>query len=124
MGSAPWPAQFYNLPPSWVHQPPPCCESSPPPLPVSAPPTGLDECFFFISLVVGLPYIQFDFLSVLVVVFLLIVVVLLLVVGGGTLCLPMPPSWPNAPKFLISTNPSDFYSLPSLFLSLSYPSRA
>ena len=25
-------------------------------LPVSAPPTGLDECFFFISLVVGLPY--------------------------------------------------------------------
>ena len=30
-------------------------ESSPPPLPISAPPTGLDECFFFISLVVGLP---------------------------------------------------------------------
>ena len=28
----------------------------PPWLPVSAPPTGLDECFFFISLVVGLPY--------------------------------------------------------------------
>ena len=25
-------------------------------LPVSAPPTGLDECFFFISLVIGLPY--------------------------------------------------------------------
>ena len=25
-------------------------------LPVSAPPTGLDECFFFNSLVVGLPY--------------------------------------------------------------------
>ena len=25
-------------------------------LPVSAPPTSLDECFFFISLVVGLPY--------------------------------------------------------------------
>ena len=24
-------------------------------VPVSAPPTGLDECFFFISLVVGLP---------------------------------------------------------------------
>ena len=31
-------------------------ESSPPQLPVSAPPTGLDECFFFISLVVRLPY--------------------------------------------------------------------
>ena len=26
------------------------------PLPISAPPTNLDECFFFISLVVGLPY--------------------------------------------------------------------
>ena len=25
-------------------------------LPISAPPTGLGECFFFISLVVGLPY--------------------------------------------------------------------
>ena len=25
-------------------------------VPVSAPPTGLDECVFFISLVVGLPY--------------------------------------------------------------------
>ena len=38
------------------HQPPPCCESSLPWLPVSAPPTSLDECFFFISLVVRLPY--------------------------------------------------------------------
>ena len=36
-------------------QPLPYCESSPPRLPISAPPTGLDECFFFISLVVGLP---------------------------------------------------------------------
>ena len=27
------------------------CESSPPRLPISTPPTGLDECFFFISLV-------------------------------------------------------------------------
>ena len=25
-------------------------------LPISAPPTGLDECFLFISLVVGLPH--------------------------------------------------------------------
>ena len=31
-------------------------------LPISAPPSGLDERFFFISLVVGLP-IQFNFLS-------------------------------------------------------------
>ena len=37
-------------------QPLPCRESSLPWLPVSAPPTGLDECFFFIPLVVGLPY--------------------------------------------------------------------
>ena len=46
--AAAWPAPFHN--------PPPCLESSPPPLPVSTPPTGLDECFFFISLVVRLPY--------------------------------------------------------------------
>ena len=46
--AAAWPALFHN--------PPPHRESSPPQLPVSAPPTGLNECFFFISLVVGLPY--------------------------------------------------------------------
>ena len=36
----------------------PCLARSPlrPLLPISAPPAGLDECFFFISLVVGLPY--------------------------------------------------------------------
>ena len=49
------PALFYYLPPHWVRQPPPCRESSPPRLPVSTPPTGLGECFFSISLVVGLP---------------------------------------------------------------------
>ena len=54
--AAAWPAPFHNLPPRWVCQPPPCRASSPPWLPVSAPPTGLDECFFFISLVVRLPY--------------------------------------------------------------------
>ena len=52
------------------------------PLPISAPPTGLDECFFFNSLVVGLPYslifCQFWLLFV-----LKFVVVLLLVVPGG-----------------------------------------
>ena len=32
-------------------------------LPVSTPPTSLDECFFFNSLVVGLPYIQFSVCS-------------------------------------------------------------
>ena len=39
-----------------VLQLPPCHESSLFRLPVSPPPTGLGECFFFISLVVGLPY--------------------------------------------------------------------
>ena len=39
-------------------QPPPCCVSSPSQLPVSAPPTSLNECFFFNSLVVRLPYIS------------------------------------------------------------------
>ena len=51
-----WPALFHNPPPRWVRQSPPCRKSSLPWLPVSAPPTGLDECFFFNSLVVGLPY--------------------------------------------------------------------
>ena len=54
--AAAWPALFHNPPPCWVHQPLPCCKSSPPRLPISAPPNGLDECFFFISLVAGLPY--------------------------------------------------------------------
>ena len=53
--AATWSAPFHNWPPRWVRQPPPCCESSLPQLPFSAPPTSLDECFFFISLVVGLP---------------------------------------------------------------------
>ena len=50
------PAPSHNPPPCWVHQPLPCWESSLPRLPISTRPTGLDECFFFISLVVGLPY--------------------------------------------------------------------
>ena len=51
-----WGLRVCQSPPCGVHQPPPCHESSLPRLPLSAPPTGLDECFFFISLVVGLPY--------------------------------------------------------------------
>ena len=61
-------------------------------LPVSAPPTGLDECFFFNSLVVGLPYSSIFCQFWLFFVFKFFV--LLLVVGGGTVCLPTPPSWP------------------------------
>ena len=83
----------------WVR--PHCHKSSPPRMSVSAPPTGLDECFFFISLVVGFPcgsiFCQFWLLFVFI-----FVVVLLLVVQGGTVCLlPMPPSWLEAPCFLI-----------------------
>ena len=50
--------------PTLLHNPPPCWGLPAPALPrvlsarlpISAPPTGLDECFFFISLVVRLPY--------------------------------------------------------------------
>ena len=55
MLAAAWPAPFHNLPPCRVRQLP-CRECSQPPLPVSTPRTSLDECFFFISLVVRLPY--------------------------------------------------------------------
>ena len=63
-------------------------------LPISAPHTSLDECFLFISLVVGLPYrlIFCHFWSFFVFKF---VVIILLVVRGGTVCLPVPPSWPE-----------------------------
>ena len=54
--AAAWPVPLHNPPPRWVLQPPPCRKCCPPRLPISAPPTGLDECFFFISLVVRLPY--------------------------------------------------------------------
>ena len=51
-------------------------------LPISAPPTGLDECFFFNSLLIGLPYssIFCQFWLVFVYTF---VAVLLLVLRGG-----------------------------------------
>ena len=54
--AAAWPAPSHNPPPCWVRQPQPWHVSSLLRLPVSTPPTSLDECFFFISLVVGLPY--------------------------------------------------------------------
>ena len=66
-------------------------------LPVSAPPTGVHECFFFISLVVGLPYSWiFCHFSL---VFVFKFVVLLLIVRGGTVCLTAPPSWPEVSVF-------------------------
>ena len=60
-------------------------------LPISAPATSLNECFFFNSLVVGLPYSSIFFQFWLL--FISKFVVLLLVVQGGTVCLSMPPSW-------------------------------
>ena len=59
---------------------------------VSTPPTGLDECSFFNSLVVRLPYSSMFCQFWLIFVFKF-VVVLLLVIRGGTVCLPTPPSW-------------------------------
>ena len=57
----PWVARSVSLPSCssqficTQNQPPPYHKSSPRQLPISTPPTGLDECFFFNSLVVGLP---------------------------------------------------------------------
>ena len=51
-----WDRLLRQLLPALVLQLPPCRESSLPWLPISAPPTRLDECFFFNSLVVRLPY--------------------------------------------------------------------
>ena len=61
---------------------------------VSAPPMGLDECLFFNSLVVRLSY-SLIFCQFWLFFVFKFVVVLLLVVGGGTVCLPMPLSWPE-----------------------------
>ena len=63
-------------------------------LPISTPPTSLDECFFFNSLVVGLPY-GLIFFQFWLFIFFKFVVLLLLVVWGGTVCLLTPPSWPG-----------------------------
>ena len=70
----------------------PCHLSSLPWLPFFTPSTCLDECFFFNSLVVGLPYSSIFCQFWLFFVFKFVV---LLVVQGGTVCLPTPPSWPE-----------------------------
>ena len=84
-------------PPAPVCQPPPCRESSLPQLSLSAPPTGLDECFFCISLVVRLLYSWIFWHFWLFFVFKF-VVALLLVVRGGTVYLPLPPFWSELPQ--------------------------
>ena len=82
--------------PNLVLQPPHRHTSSPPQLPVSIPSTGLDECFFFNSLVVGLPHSSI-FCQFRVFFVFKFVVVLLLVVWGGIVWPPVPPSWPEVP---------------------------
>ena len=77
-----------------VHQQLPCHVSFPPQLPLSTPPTSLNECLFFNSFVVRVPYnsIFWQFwLS-----FAFKFVVLLFVVWGGKVYLPMPLSWTKA----------------------------
>ena len=104
----PWVARTVSLPTcfSWfihmqmwdhpVHQPPYYCDSSPPRLPISAPPTGLNECFFFNSLVGKLPYSSISWPFWLgVFLFIFKCVVFLFVVKRGTVYLAMPPSWPG-----------------------------
>ena len=69
-------------------------------LPISTPPTGLNECFFFNSLVVRLPYSSIFWQFWLFFVFKF-VVFLHLVVQEGEVYLPMPPSWLKSQNYLI-----------------------
>ena len=88
-----WDCPVHQPPPCPPHQPPPCHRSFPP-QPVSTSPTSLNECFFFNSLVVGLPYSSIFWQFWLFFVFTF-VVILLLIVQGGKVYLPTPPSWPE-----------------------------
>ena len=76
----------------------PCPKSALTPLPITAPLTGLGKCFFFNSLVAGLPY-SLVFCQFWLFFVLKFVVVLLLVVRGGTVYLPMPASLAGSPSF-------------------------
>ena len=103
---------MWDLP---VHQLPPWGETDTQ-LSVSAPPTGLDEYFFFNSLVVGLLYSSIFWQLWLSFVFKFVVV--LLVVRGGTVYLPMPPSWPEVSlcfSFNPENNSSTVILLPTTF---------
>ena len=93
-----WAHPLGQRPPLPVCQSPPCHMSSPPQLPVSALPTGLDEGFFFNSLVVRPPYSSILWQCWLLFVFKF-VFVLLLVVGGGTVYPSTPLSWPDQEHF-------------------------
>ena len=77
--------------PNLVLELPPCHESYLPRLPISTLSTGLDECFFFNSFVVGLLCSSIFWLLWLFFIFKFIV--LLLIVQGCKVYLPTPPSW-------------------------------
>ena len=79
-------------------------------LPVSTLPTGLDECFLFNSLVVGLLYSSIFWQFYLFLVFKF-VVALVLVVQGGKVFLPTPPSWPEVHEYLVLNPSSTTYRL-------------
>ena len=91
VGALSWPTATS---PIQILQPLPCHKSSPPWLPAFTLSTSLDECFFFNSLFVRLPYSlifwQFWLFSD-----FKFVVVLLLVLQGGKMYAAIPPSWPK-----------------------------
>ena len=93
-------------------------QSSPSWMPPSAPPTGLDECFFFHSLVVRLPYSSIFWKSWLI--FVLKFVVFLLVVQGDKVYLPMPPSLLEGNGFRILSIIFIIFSLNDLLTSSAY----
>ena len=97
----PWVVQFVSLPSCsyqfictrmWDCQPLPCHVSFLPWLSFSTPPTSLDDCFFFNSLVVRLPYTSI-FWQFWLGFFVFKFVVLLLLLQRGKVYLFTPPSW-------------------------------
>ena len=78
-----------------------------PPLPIFAPPTHLNECDFFNSLFVELPYSLIFWLfrfSDWVIVVCSLVVIFAVVVWGGKACLSMLPSWLAVFLCILNTN--------------------
>ena len=83
--------------------------SSQPQLPVSTPPAGLDECFLFNSLVVGLPYSSVFCQFWLFFVFKFVVVLLSVVRGSKALSthLLLHPGWKSLIDSCIHTDRDD-----------------
>ena len=103
-----WDCLVCNPPPCTVHHLPPCCKSSPP----SCPSLPLLPVWMNVS---SLTLWLSDFHAVrffwhfwLFIDFRL-VVILLLLVRGGTVCLPKPPSWPEATVCTLLRLASSYY---------------